>query len=206
MSIALSAPRPFAGIAPLHAVIGLALPLLPAVIRLVKDARAAKASAAMAPLAEGTRWFEPGQCGVTYEDVLVPYLTREATITIVDSHIKTFRQIRNLRELILAVASDPDGGPHDVHIVTARATGGIDWEFGQAKALIALQEELVEHGIKLCVSFDESNHDRWIETSKWRVLLGKGLDFWDAKSCHGTPQELRSIAKRFAITYYLTDK
>ncbi|WP_203580789.1 MIT C-terminal domain-containing protein [Microbacterium hibisci] len=205
MSIALSAPRPFAGIAPLHAVIGLALPLVPAVIRLVKDARAAKASAAMAPLAEGTRWFEPGQCGVTYEDVLVPYLTKEATITIVDSHIKTFRQIRNLRELILAVASDPDGGPHDAHIVTARAAG-IDWEYGLAKALIALQEELVEHGIKLCVSFDESNHDRSIETPKWRVLLGKGLDFWDAKSCHGTPQELRSIAKRFAITYYLTDK
>ncbi len=205
MSITLSPARPFARITPLHAAIGLALPLLPAVIRLV-GAHAAKAAATTAPLTEGTRWFEPGQCGVTYEDVLVPYLTKEAALTVVDSHIKSFRQIRNLRELILAVASHPDGGPHDVHIVTARATGGLDWEYGQAKALIALQEELVEHGITLRVSFDESNHDRWIETSGWRVLLGKGLDFWDAKSCHDTPQELRSIAKRFAITYCLTDK
>lgn len=195
-----------AGITPLLAAIELALPLLPAIIRLLKSNREAEAAAPGLPLAEETRWFEPGQRGVTYENVLVPYLAKEATLTIVDSHIKTFRQIRNLRELILAVASRADEGPLDVHVVTARATGGIDWEFGQAKTLIALQEELLEQGVTLRVTFDESNHDRWIETSKWRVILGKGLDFWDAKSCHGTPQDERPIVKRFAITYCPTDK
>ena len=206
MSIALSPPRTFAGFTPLLAAVGLAVPLLPAVVQLIKSAREREEAAPATPLAEATRWFEPGQQGLTYEDVLVPYLAKEPALTIVDSHIKTFRQIRNLRELILAVASHADGERLAVHVVTARATGGFDWEYGQASALNTLQDELAEHGVTLRVSFDESNHDRWIETSNWSVLLGKGIDFWDAKSCYGTPQELRAVAKRFAITYYRTNK
>lgn len=194
--------RTLAGVSTLRSALTLARPLLPAVLRLVNARCEGDRVTPAMPLFEGTRWFEPGQRGVTYEDVLLPYLAKEPVLTIVDPHCKTFRQIRNLRELLLAVASHAGGPRVDVHLVTATATGGLEWAIGQAQALLALQEELSQEGVTLRVSFDESNHDRWIETRNWSVLLGKGLDFWEAKDCRGVPQELRPVAKRFAITYH----
>lgn len=150
--------------------------------------------------AEAPRWFEPGETGVTYEAVLGKYIREEPSLVIVDSHIKSFRQIRNLRELLIGVVAPAATGPVDVRLVTAIADSSPEWEFGQTKALVELQEELVHHGITLKVEFDPANHDRWIETPAWQILLGKGLDFWDAWSSHNLPQESRRVAKRFAVT------
>lgn len=205
MSFPASLPVHLPRLTSLGAAAAFALPLLPPALKVLKYALASKAKPPTlqpkAPLSEGTRWFEPGQTGVTYEEILGRHLESESSITIVDPHIKTFRQIRNLRELLLGAVADTSEGQIYVRLVTASATGGFDWEYGQASALVKLQEEVAEHGITLSVEFDDSNHDRWITTSKWKILLGKGLDLWDAQHAYGVPQELRPVGKRFTVTY-----
>lgn len=147
-----------------------------------------------------TQWFEPGQTGVTYAEVLGDYLMDERSVTVVDPHLKSFRQIRNLRELLLMVATKTLE-PVEVHVVTSVATNSDNWKLGQSQALVELQEELACQGVKLTVEFDQTTHDRWIETSKGRIILGKGLDFWDARRSHGLSQQQREIGRHFSITY-----
>lgn len=205
MSIATSLHAHLPRFTPIGAAAALVLPLLPTALKLFRPTFEPKtnrpARQASAGLSEKTRWFEPGQTGVTYEELLGRYLASESSLIIVDPHIKSFRQIRNLRELLLSVVSSATEGQIHVRLVTASATGGFDWEYGQADALVRLQEEVAEHGVTLSVEFDESNHDRWIETPNWKILLGKGLDLWEAKHAYGVPQELRPVGKRFAVTY-----
>ena len=61
--------------------------------------------------------------------------------------------------------------------------------------------EAAERGVHLTVEFDETNHDRWISTSQWTILLGKGIDFWAAHTCGSRQQRDRVIGQRFAVTY-----
>lgn len=190
----------------------LALPLAqvltPALTRLFQPPSKTSTQAACPPkpsLFSGARWFEPGQTGVTFAALFGSHLEGETHLTIVDPHVKTFRQIRILGEFLNAV-SPAAGGILEVRLVTSRATGGFDWEYGQAEALMKLKDAVAADGIKLNVSFDESVHDRWIESSDWTILLGKGLDIWDAASCARSPQHERSISKKFALTYIRTHR
>ena len=118
--------------------------LLPRLVSLVRAGRSIKSSDRpscdpRAPLAEGTRWFEAGETGVTYRAVLGDYLQGEDRITIVDPHVKSFRQIRLLGELLENLAHS-DGTEVHVHLVTGRPSHGLGWEIGQAKALITVKE------------------------------------------------------------------
>lgn len=176
--------------------------LLPLAVRVISSihlrATNIAPSRASAMPAEGTRWFEPGQTGVTYQALLGEHLAGAASITIVDPHVKTFRQIRNFSEL-LDVIADPSDQPIDVRLITSRASGGFDWEFGQANALVELKGSAQAKGVRLTVEFDDTNHDRWITTKRWTILLGKGLDVWTAKSCATLPQDQRPVGQRFAV-------
>lgn len=151
-------------------------------------------------LFEGTRWFEAGETGATYQSVLGNHLWGEDQITIVDPHVKSFRQIRLLGDL-LQVLARPDGTEVHVRVVTGRASNGLEWELGQARALMAVKEAAAERGVHLQVDFDETNHDRWITTSRWTIILGKGIDFWAAHTCGSRPEQDRIIGQKFAVTY-----
>lgn len=179
-------------------------PLLPFVAGLVAAAmrtRRVRASQSSSPvLFDGTRWFEAGQTGVAYEDLFLPHLVDETDIRIVDPHIKTARQIRNFRELLddLARASS---NAIDVHLVTGRASGGFGPEYRQAQLLFELLELAAAKGINLTVEFDDSNHDRWITTSRWTILMGRGLDIWEPHDCTNEAQHHRAIRQKFTVTY-----
>lgn len=189
--------------------IPLAVAMAPAFMRLFQTAPK-KTSAAAQPtprptLFSGAQWFEPGQTGVTFTSLFSAHLSGETHLTIVDPHVKTFRQIRILGEFLETVAPAA-GDKLQVQLITSRPTGGFDWEFGQAQALVGLKDAAIANGIILNVSFDESIHDRWIESGSWTILLGKGLDIWDARSCARSPQRVRTICKKFAVTYIRTSQ
>ena len=153
-----------------------------------------------APLFVGTRWFEAGEANVTYRSVLGQHLQGEDQITIVDPHVKSFRQIRLLGELLGSLAR-ADGTEVHVRLVTGRPSNGLDWEIGQATALMRVKEAAASSGVCLTVDFDDTNHDRWITTSRWTIILGKGIDFWAAHTCGSRPQQERTIGQKFAVTY-----
>lgn len=192
-----------AGISVLPLTIGIAL--VPALARLVRIARPVESSdppspKRPAPTFEGTRWFESGETGVTYRGVLGEHLHGDDQITIVDPHVKTFRQIRLLGEFLASLART-DGTDVHVRLVTGRPSNGLEWEMGQATALMAVKETAAERGVHLTVEFDETNHDRWITTARWTIILGKGIDFWAAHTCGSRPEHHRIIGQKFAVTY-----
>lgn len=191
------------GISALPLTLGIAL--LPVLRSFVRKARIVESADLPSPeqpveIFEGTRWFGAGESGVTYLGVLGEHLQGEDLITIVDPHVKTFRQIRLLGELLESLAR-PDGSEVQVRLVTGRPSNGLEWEMGQATALVAVKETAAERGVHLTVDFDETNHDRWITTSRWTIILGKGIDFWAAHTCGSRPENDRIIGQKFAVTY-----
>jgi ATP-dependent Lon protease len=146
------------------------------------------------------RWFESGETGVTFQDLFRSYLRGSSNITLVDPHVKSYRQIRILGEFLDSLTPVAQGEVI-LNLVTSTATESPEWAYGQVNALIKLQESAKARGIKLCVKFDETIHDRWIQTNEWTIMLGRGLDLWDAATCYNRTQEERPIAKKFAITY-----
>ncbi|MBL5972902.1 MAG: hypothetical protein D3X82_03770 [Candidatus Leucobacter sulfamidivorax] len=151
-------------------------------------------------LFEGVRWFGAGESGVTYRELFEVHLEGAGAISVVDPWIHSFRQIRLFAEFLEEVSSFASGEIH-VHLTTSTALGDGSWALGQAKALIELQESFEARGVHLRVTFDETIHDRWIGTEDWTILLGKGLDIWDAATCYTRPPAERPISKKFAVTY-----
>ena len=165
---------------------------------------AAPAAPATAPppptLFEGVRWLTPGQTGVTYRELFGEHLAGANVIQIVDPWLRSFRQIRLFGEFLESVVPAP-GERREVKLTTSLANDTERWALGQAKALLELKHRFAERGIELKVSFDDSIHDRWIQAGEWTVLLGKGLDIWEAPGCYASPQEGRVVAKQVAVTY-----
>jgi len=171
--------------------------LAAAVFSQLREARAATPPA-VAPF-EGTRWFHAQQTGVTYAEMLTTHLAGERDITIVDPHIKAPHQIENLGELLDILAAAAHGVR--VRLVTARASGGFAREWRQANLLWQLKDAVATRGVELTVEFDESNHDRWISTPRWTIVLGKGLDVWDGSIDRTVPQRERAVRQTFTVTY-----
>lgn len=77
----------------------------------------------------------------------------------------------------------------------------LEWEIGQATALMTVKGAAAERGVHLTVDFAETNHDRWITTPHWTIILGKGIVFWAAHTCGSRPEQGRIIGQKFAVTY-----
>ena len=60
-------------------------------------------------LSEGHRDFAENQRGVTYEEILMPYLMGATEIDIVDPYVRTFHQARNLMELLELIVVEASG-------------------------------------------------------------------------------------------------
>lgn len=155
------------------------------------------------PRSSEVRWFEPGEKGITYSSLFQHHLRGASEITIVDPHVKSFRQIRLFGELLESII-DVTQREVSIRLVTATASEHPEWAIGQLHAFIALQQSAKDRGVKLCVKFDETIHDRWVETDEWTILLGKGIDIWEASTCYSRPQEERPINKKFAVAYTAT--
>lgn len=162
------------------------------------------------PLFEGHREFQENQRGVSFENLLLPYLKGANEITITDGYVRQFHQARNLMDLIecLAVAKDP-GDEITLILITVESTDGEDKVFKQLEFLGKVKDAASTAGIKFQVTFDPSVHDRSIVTDTgWKIILGRGLDFYqyvasDAFDLAARIPSMRQV-KAFSVTYLRT--
>ncbi|UQS22887.1 BREX system Lon protease-like protein BrxL [Amycolatopsis thermalba] len=167
------------------------------------------AGAASAELFQGHREYQEGQRGVSYDELLVPYLQGASQITIVDPYVRMFHQARNLMELTEAIARGKD--PADevaLKLITVENQDGSEKLQKQYEYLVQIKQSAAVLGIVFDVEFAEpqSIHDRSISTDTgWRILLGRGLDIFQRMS--DSPfdlatryQKYRGL-KAFGITY-----
>lgn len=156
-------------------------------------------------LQPGHREIQENQRGVTYANLFGDYLRGARVIKVQDPYVRMFHQLRNLSELLelLIVQKEPED-ELSVHLVT-----GQDAETAerQEEDLHRIAEYVLPHGIKLEWQYDESIHDRSIETDTgWKILLGRGLDIYqrfdsrDAFNLANRLQETRSC-KAFGVTF-----
>lgn len=160
-----------------------------------------------APLAEGHFEYQENQRGVTFDQLLVPYLRGAASITVTDPYIRMFHQARNLMELIEGIALTKDPADEvQIRLVTTVDTEDADRTFKQADFLQRINEGAATAGIHFEVIFDDSIHDRSVVTDTgWRIILGRGLDIYqrvstDAFDLQSRLQQFRPI-RAFGVTY-----
>ena len=156
------------------------------------------------PLFEGIRDFKAGQTGVSYENVLLPYLVGATKIAIIDPYIRTHHQLLNIGDLLglIALAKDP-AAEIAVHLTTTRTDKDF-YKEEQLKKLDDLRDGALALGVVLEVELDVPVHDRSIVTDHgWRILLGKGLDIWapPANVIAGARQEFRRVKVDTTFTY-----
>ena len=188
----------------------IAVPLAAVVAARILEAQAAppttpapRAPSRPDPVATTMR-FHAGDVGVTYDDVLMPYLSGIDQATIVDPYLRDPEQVRNLRELVESISRATDHKPAAVHVITTEERSSDD-QLTHLELLSAAQDHAALHGIMLSFSFSNTIHDREITTEHWEIQLGKGLDFWKRPQ---TPdehnqyerQEFREVAKDFKVT------
>jgi ATP-dependent Lon protease len=156
------------------------------------------------PLFEGIRDFKAGQTGVSYENVLLPYLVGATKITIVDPYIRMPHQVRNVGDLLGLIALAKGAADEvAVELVTTQ-TDKDQFKKDQLERLIALREASQSFGLALSVRLDDTIHDRSIVTDHgWRVLLGKGLDIWEppTNAIAEARQEFRRIKSDTTFIY-----
>lgn len=157
-------------------------------------------------LFEGIRDFKAGQTGVSYENVLMPYLLGATEITIVDPYIRMPHQVRNVGDLIGLIALGKEPAEEvSVELITTQ-TDKDQFKKDQLERLVALREASERFGVTLNVRLEDTIHDRSIATNRgWRVLLGKGLDIWEPPSnaIAEARQEFRRIKSDTTFTYAL---
>lgn len=177
-----------------------------------RDAQApdSASSAGIAPepgpqLFEGHREFHENQRGVSYETLLLPYLSGAADISIIDPYIRLPHQGRNLVDLLALLAARKDSAD-EISVTLVTKEDKIDAERRQLFMLNDIQESAAAAGIHFNVAWDESIHDRSIRADNgWKILLGRGLDIFQ-KGLGGQyelgarRQEFRQVAA-FGVTY-----
>ncbi|MDY0222242.1 MAG: BREX system Lon protease-like protein BrxL [Desulfobacterium sp.] len=147
------------------------------------------------------------QRGLTYDKLFGLYLKDAKKITVTDSYIRIFYQIRNLMEFLETIAKfKPKDDEVEVHLIT------VEDEFKgpqQIEFFMKIQESCAIAGVQFTWEFDETQtlHARHIVTDHgWKILLDRGLDVFqhyemnDAFSLSNRLQQFRSC-KAFEITY-----
>jgi ATP-dependent Lon protease len=176
-------------------------PLLP----IPEDAVVVEPTAPGAPqLFEGFRDFQAGQKGVSYENLLLPWLVGAKKIKIVDGYIRMFHQGRNLTDLLSLLAVMKDAADELEITLETIEEENVEFKRKQLEMLVAIRNAAESFGIKLIVNWDATIHDRSISTDHgWRIQLGKGLDIWEKPSnaFAEVRQEFRPIAKSFTVNY-----
>ena len=160
-------------------------------------------------LFQGHREYQDGQRGVSYDTLLIPYLTGASQITVVDPYVRMFHQARNLMELVEGIARGKD--PADevrLKLVTVENQEGPEKLQKQFEYLLQIKQSAAVLGIVLDVEFAEPQaiHDRSISTDTgWKILLGRGLDIFQRRSDSpfdlATKYQKYRELKAFGITY-----
>lgn len=149
------------------------------------------------------------QKGVSYEEIIVPYLKGAKTISITDPYIRLFYQIRNLMELMESIVRQKEDDEEvAVDLVTVEEQDSEKAET-QKNSLDEIVKTMARVGIDFSWSFakDKKIHARHIITDAgWKISLDRGLDifqfynFNDQFSLETRMQKHRPC-KAFEITY-----
>ena len=164
------------------------------------------------PLKEQHVVVQENQKGVSFEDLLGPYLKGAAKITITDPYIRKFHQVRNVMELLETIARQKaDDEEVAVHLLTVEDDFQGD---KQRDMLDEIKENIRIAGINFSWQFDPANtiHARHIVTDHgWKILLDRGLDIFQhydmnqAFAVSNRMQKYRSC-KAFEVTFLLNDR
>ncbi|SEQ20175.1 BREX system Lon protease-like protein BrxL [Nitrosomonas ureae] len=146
------------------------------------DALVVCSDAGLAPevvLKEKHLTFQENQKGISFDDLLGPYLRGTTSITITDPYIRLFYQIRNFMEFLETIvkhkAQDEEIA---VHLVT------MEDEFKgeqQKETFEKIKESSNAVGINFTWEFDNTGtiHARNIVTNHgWKIALDRGLDIF----------------------------
>ncbi|PJI93563.1 BREX system Lon protease-like protein BrxL [Luteimicrobium subarcticum] len=158
-------------------------------------------------LHEGVRDLGAGQKGISYENLLLPYLRDATMIEIVDPYIRLPHQGRNLADLLSMLALAKDAADEiDVRLTTSEEPKP-DFKQQQLLMLKSIKDASDASGVLLSVNLDDTIHDRRITTNRgWRIDLGKGLDMWQKPADNPFDfsrgrQEFRVIGSSFAVHF-----
>ncbi|MGZ3789847.1 MAG: BREX system Lon protease-like protein BrxL [Bacteriovorax sp.] len=156
--------------------------------------------------------FSENQKGVSYEDILIPYLKGAKKIDITDPYIRLFYQARNIMELLEQIVKHkPDDEEVQVNLHTIRDEHNSEQ---QVNFLTQMKESLDPAGLIFSWKFDESEtiHARHIVADNgWKILLDRGLDIFqqydmnDAFAVANRNQRFRAC-KAFEVTYVKNKK
>ncbi|WP_311260501.1 BREX system Lon protease-like protein BrxL [Microbacterium sp. WCS2018Hpa-9] len=159
-----------------------------------------------AELFQGQRDFVENQRGISYENLLLPYLQGATEIEFHDPYIRQPHQGRNLVELLALIATAKDPADEVTFKLFTLLQDDPEHQQRQLQMLSQIVNGAAQQGIKVDVGKDPGGHDRWIRTDAgWRINLGRGLDIFQ-KSDGGwfdfgtTRQEFRQV-KAFGVTY-----
>ena len=169
------------------------------------------ASSGVSPLPKleakpGNERFAEGRRGVTYDRLFLAYLIGANDIKIVDPWIRMPHQIRNLMEFIETVAKATPAGQEVTVSLTTKMDEDREQATKQIENLEAVRASAATIGITLAYQFDESIHDRYIQTDTgWHIDLGRGLDIYQRFdtswfSITSRQQRYRQV-KDFGVTY-----
>ena len=155
----------------------------------------------------GHKEFQENQRGISFAQLFIPYVRDAKQITITDPYIRKFHQARNLMEFVEALARVKSIADEIViKLRTSRSTDGEESLMKQVALLANVEEGAALAGITFDYEFDDTLHDRSIETDNgWKIALGRGLDIFqnvsnDAFDLANRLQEYRQV-KAFSITY-----
>jgi len=156
------------------------------------------------PLYTGVRTFQENQTGITYDQILGPYLRGATTVQIVDPYIRAPHQGRNLVDLLAVIAQAKDPADEVTVHLTTKEEPKAEYQQKHLLMLNSIRLSAKANGIRFDVTFDDSIHDRSISTDTgWLIQLGRGLDFFkkpDDYSLGDRHQAFRRV-QAFSVTY-----
>lgn len=151
--------------------------------------------------------YQENQRGLSFDELLGPYLKGASRITITDPYIRLFYQVRNLMELLETIVKfKPKEDEVSVHLITTEdESKGIQ----QQEYFQKIKKSCGAAGINFTWEFDVTGsiHARHIVTDHgWKILLDRGLDIFqhyemnDAFTFANRLQQFRPC-KAFEVTF-----
>ncbi len=140
--------------------------------------------------------IKDGAHGITYDRLFGQYLEPAQWIRVVDPYLRTLPQIANLENFLSLVSRRCLTGA-SVEVITMYERDCQRWSRQQ---LINLQQQFAERRLTVTYRFDVTQHDRFIETDRHYIILGRGLDLFYPDSPF-TPLPERRRARGCKVVY-----
>lgn len=152
------------------------------------------------PAEKMTLDIKEGQRGISFARLFTPYLKGAALIKVCDPYIRLQYQIYNFMSFCEILEPLEDG------VKVELMTSVESYQESELKRKLEnMKAGFSQNQIELDYRFDNSLHDRWIETDTgWRIILGRGLDIFqkpEDRFTLGFFDQTKRKCKATTITY-----